>query len=290
MCRLSSCRGVILTLRVFGFSRKDALMGDIRVPQKYEVRREAIIIFFYVIITIFIFVIFRKAKPELKQGTKSELLFGIAWFSFYFALAMISNQFQISVVNEATNWLLLVLLPLLITARIRKEKIIVTLREIGVRLPEQKTGWKILLVCLIYTGIIFFVFSLSEETSMADLNILKILRNFPVFLLLMMVTAGFTEEFFFRGILQRCLTNTLKQPYLAIFITSILFGLYHFPFAYYLWDDVSGNVIDVFQIIMTEQAVAGFAFGLLYEKSNKNLWCSVLLHSLSNAVIMSIGF
>lgn len=166
---------------------------------------------------------------------------------------MISNQFQISVVNEATNWLLLVLLPLLITARIRKEKIIVTLREIGVRLPEQKTGWKILLVCLIYTGIILFVFSLGDETSMADLNILKILRNFPVFLLLMMVTAGFTEEFFFRGILQRCLTNTLKQPYLAIFITSILFGLYHFPFAYYLW-------------------------------------CSVLLHSLSNAVIMSIGF
>lgn len=279
-----------MTLRVFGFSRKDALMGDIRVPQKYEVRREAIIIFFYVIITIFIFVIFRKEKPELKQGTKSELLFGILWFPFYFALAMISNQFQISVVNEATNWLLLVLLPLLIAARLRKEKVIVTLREIGVRLPEQKTGWKILLVCLIYTGIIFFVFSLSEETSMADLNILKILRNFPVFLLLMMVTAGFTEEFFFRGILQRCLTNTLKRPYLAIFITSILFGLYHFPFAYYLWDGVSGNVVNAFKTIMTEQAIAGFAFGLLYHKSSENLWSSVMLHSLSNAVIMSIGF
>lgn len=248
-----------------------------------------IAIFFSVIITIFIFILFRKAKSELTQGSKTELLFCIIWFSLYFALAMISNQFQISIVNEATNWLLLVLVPLLIAARLRKEKVKVTLRKIGVRLPDKKTGLKTLLICLIDTGIIFCVFSLGEETATANMNILRTLRNFPVFLILMMVTAGFTEEFFFRGILQRCLINTLKQPYIAILITSILFGLYHFPFAYYLWDGVSGNVVDVLKMIMTEQAAAGFAFGLLYYKSDKNLWCSVLLHSLSNAVIMSIG-
>lgn len=97
-----------------------------------------IAIFFSVIITIFIFILFRKAKSELTQGSKTELLFCIIWFSLYFALAMISNQFQISIVNEATNWLLLVLVPLLIAARLRKEKVKVTLREIGVRLPDKK--------------------------------------------------------------------------------------------------------------------------------------------------------
>ncbi len=105
----------------------------------------------------------------------------------------------------------------------------------------------------------------------------------------MILTAGFTEEFFFRGILQRCLMNTLKRPCMAILITSILFGLYHFPFAFYLWEGVSGNVINSLKMIMTEHVAAGVAFGLLYDKSNQNLWSSILLHSLSNAVIMALG-
>lgn len=72
-------------------------------------------------------------------------------------------------------------------------------------------------------------------------------------------------------------------------ITSILFGICHFPFAFYLWEDVSGNAINSLKMIMTEHVVAGVAFGLLYDKSNQNLWSSILLHSLSNAAIMALG-
>ena len=43
------------------------------------------------------------------------------------------------------------------------------------------------------------------------------------------------------------------------------------------------------KMIMTEHVAAGVAYGLLYDKSNKNLWSSILLHSLSNAAIMALG-
>ena len=105
----------------------------------------------------------------------------------------------------------------------------------------------------------------------------------------MILTAGFTEEFFFRGVLQRCMMNALKRPCTAILISSILFGLYHFPFAFYLWEGVSGSVIDSLKMILTEHVAAGIAHGLLYDKTSKNLWSSILLHSLSNAAIMALG-
>lgn len=34
----------------------------------------------------------------------------------------------------------------------------------------------------------------------------------------------------------------LRRPWLAIVLASVLFGLYHFPYAYYLWDNTVGNI------------------------------------------------
>ena len=84
----------------------------------------------------------------------------------------------------------------------------------------------------------------------------------------MILTAAFTEEVFFRGILQRTMMDSLKKPYLAILLTGILFGLYHFPFAYYLWDDTAGNIMYSLRMVMTEHVLTGCAFGFIYYKSN----------------------
>ena len=245
--------------------------------------------FFHILISLFVLVLFRKTKHTFTQTTKLETLFCLSWFLFYFVLAMISIQFELQLVNEISNWLLFVLFPLLVTARLRKETFRETLHEIGLKRFDKITGLKTLLVCLIYIGIIFTVCCMGDEVVISIVNIPKILAFLPLFWILMILTAGFTEEFFFRGILQRCLMNTLKRPCTAILITSILFGLYHFPFAFYLWEGVSGNVINSLKMIMTEHVAAGVAFGLLYDKSNQNLWSSILLHSLSNAVIMALG-
>lgn len=248
---------------------------------------------FAIILMVLILVIFRKQKAEYSdEGSKTEIIFSFSWYLLYFALAMISNAFHINIINEVTNWLFFVLLPLLILARLKKgkfkEAFQETLREIGLKRIDKETGFRTLLVCMLYMGILVFVFSLSDEKPVIT-DIPKMLVRLPIFMCLMLLTAGFTEEFFFRGIVQRCVANSLKQPYIAIVFTSILFGLYHFPFAYYLWEQTAGSVVNSLKAILVEQAVTGCALGLMYYKSSNNLWSSAVLHAFVNASIMAFG-
>lgn len=140
---------------------------------------------FVIILMVLILMIFRKQEIEFtREGSKAEMIFCLSWYSLYFILALISNASDIAFVNEATNWLLLVLLPLLLIAGIRKEK---------------------------------------------------------------------------------------------------------FPFAFYLWDSTAGNIMDSVKAVLMDQAVTGCSLGLIYYKSNKNLWSSIILHAFINASIMSFS-
>lgn len=246
--------------------------------------------FFSIILMVLILTIFRKQRIEdTKEGSKTEMLFCLSWYALYVILAMISNAFQIDIINEITNWLFLFLFPLLIIAGLRKGKLTEMLREMGFKRVDKETGVRILLVCMLYTGVLLLVFSLGEETQDLIPGIPKMLAKFPIYFCLMLLTAGFTEEVFFRGIVQRCMLNTWKRPYIAILSASVLFGLYHFPFAYYLWDSTAGSIVDSIRAVLMEQAVTGCALGLMYYKSNKNIWSSVILHAFINASIMSLS-
>ena len=227
-------------------------------------------------------------ETEYLSKNKKELIFGMAWYIFYFMLSYISCAFQVDIISELSNWLFLVLFPLLIIAVFRKEKVIQTLKETGLKHFDRKTVLRILLICAVYQGVIILVFGLGEFYFNIT-NILQILIKLPVFFCLMILTAAFTEEFFFRGILQRTMMDSLKKPYLAILLTGILFGLYHFPFAYYLWDDTAGNIMNSLKMVMMEHVLAGCAFGFIFYKSNKNLWSSIILYTFTNAVIMVFG-
>ena len=255
--------------------------------------------FFSVILILITAIVFKKQQIEVSvqqisdeseylTKNRKELIFGSAWYVFYLILSYISCAFQIDIINELSNWLFLVLFPLLIIAAFRKEKVIQTLREAGLKRFDRKTVLRILLICAVYQGVIFLIFGLGGSYSNI-LDILQMLIRLPVFFCLMILTAAFTEEFFFRGILQRTMMNSLKRPYLAILLTSILFALYHFPFAYYLWDDTAGNILDSLKMVMMEHVLAGCALGLIYYRSNKNLWSSIILHAFINAAIMALG-
>lgn len=249
--------------------------------------------FFSFVLMVLIFAIFRKQEAEyMDEGSEKEILFILSWYLLYFALAMISDAFQINIIDEVTNWLFLVLLPLLILTGLKKgkfkETFKKTLGEIGLKRMDKETGFRTILVCVLYMCILILVFRLGDEKLVIS-DIPKMLVRLPIFFCLMLLTAGFTEEFFFRGIVQRCLTRSLKRPYIAILFTGVLFGLYHFPFAYYLWDQTAGSVVDSLKLILTDQAVTGCALGLMYYKSSNNLWSSAVLHAFVNASIMAVG-
>lgn len=247
---------------------------------------------FQIILIIFILVIFRKQRIEMvKTEAKKELIFCLLWLLFYFILAVIGNAYHIDIINEISNWLFFVLFPLLLITWLRKENMTKVLKDMGLRCFDKATIINLSLICVFYIIIIVLVFSFGEEaTNTFTLeSISKIVVSFPIWFALMLCTAAFTEEFFFRGLLQKYMTDFWHRPYLAILLTSVLFGLYHFPFAYYLWDETAGSVIASLQMVMMEQAISGIACGLIYYKCKQNLWSSIVLHACTNAIIMSLG-
>jgi membrane protease YdiL (CAAX protease family) len=84
------------------------------------------------------------------------------------------------------------------------------------------------------------------------------------------------EEIIFRGFLQSYLCARLGfmrwGVFLAILLTSLLFGIYHFPYIHTTW----------FQAM-----VMGLIFGWAYAKS-RNLWVPVALHGFNNILSGSI--
>ena len=103
-------------------------------------------------------------------------------------------------------------------------------------------------------------------------------------ILLLLLTAGFTEEFFFRGVLQTRLARWWRADLWAVLATAALFGLYHFPYVFldsssqlhgHVWGSLEECGYD---------ALAGVAIGLVYWRARKNLFAAVAVHVLIDAL------
>lgn len=246
---------------------------------------------FAVILSVLILLVFRNQREESAKASKNEkelCMLWLQWMLLCFILATVSSKFEIKILNKVVNWLLLAGFPFLIISGFEKEKAINNLKEIGFKRADHKTVFRMLLIC--FLSVILLAFCLGKETPPSFKSISEMLKRFPISLCLTVIAEAFTEEFFFRGILQRCLCKSLKRPYIAILLSSAIFGLYHFPFAYDLWDHTAGSIINVLKTVVTEQAVFGCAYGLLYYKSNQNLWSSIGLHAFSSAIFLSLGY
>lgn len=87
-------------------------------------------------------------------------------------------------------------------------------------------------------------------------------------LIVIAVTAGLTEEFMFRGVLQRVLEKWTSSPYLVIWSAAFLFSAFHLQFFGFI-----------------PRLLLGAYFGyLLYW--GKSIWLPVFAHFVNNAVIV----
>jgi hypothetical protein len=107
---------------------------------------------------------------------------------------------------------------------------------------------------------------------------------FPMTFLLMVALAGFTEEVMFRGYLQTRVETLLDSRWWAVVVTSVLFGLYHLPYAYMnpRWPS-HGDWGAAWIAAMGNGVPGGLVLGALYVVSRGNLLACVVLHSLINA-------
>ena len=101
----------------------------------------------------------------------------------------------------------------------------------------------------------------------------------------MLITAGFTEEFFFRGFLQTRIVRATNSRLFGVAAASIMFGLYHLPYAYLNpnWPS-HGDLTAAISMVLSEAVLMGIILGVLFEKTNNNLMACVLMHSLFNAL------
>ena len=84
-------------------------------------------------------------------------------------------------------------------------------------------------------------------------------------ILLIGILPGIGEELLFRGIIQKEITTKLKNPHIAIFITALIFGIFHFQVTGFLPKFIIGMVL-------------GYAYYF-----SKSLILPMILHVINNS-------
>ena len=191
--------------------------------------------------------------------------------------------------NEFEKWLWFIILPILLVFILRgsSRNLKAVLQSVGLR--RQGLSKAILIALLAYAvtvPVIPFIIPESQLQSLQELfqEPLKAMAFLPLCFLLSLVTAAGTEEIFFRGILQPCLTLVMRSELRGCLITAFLFGIYHLPYAYFStsWP-THGNMLWAVSSVLAEQMVTGLLLGILWLRTH-NIAAPVLFHALVNTI------
>ena len=209
---------------------------------------------------------------------------GVVYFGLYLAYLFYSLE------SEVMHWVGLVAVPALITAA--------TLRYAG-----RPSGPRDVLRCFglergrlskglgiaVAVGVALGVAQLYVSRYGAEFSELiksgRALFLFPIAFVLMLVTAGFTEEFFFRGFLQNRLEQLTSSRVAGVVLASLAFGVFHLPYAYLnpRWPS-AGDWGAAWSAAMGQGVIGGLILGTVYLVAKRNLLAPVVVHALINAL------
>ena len=202
----------------------------------------------------------------------------------YFALYMVYSFAAPE--SELLHWLSLVAIPLVIVFTLRpgNRSLRTILSSFGLRRGNlvKGVGWALLLGTAF--GVIQIFLSNNSAEIQEAIRTGRALYMLPLGFALMMLLAGFTEEFFFRGFLQTRMEALFRSKWLAVLAVSLLFGVYHLPYAYFNpnWPS-AGDWSAAWVAALGNGVPGGLVLGALYVKSNRNLVACVVLHSMIGA-------
>jgi membrane protease YdiL (CAAX protease family) len=211
-----------------------------------------------------------------------------AWAALVY-VALYIPYLTLTLESELLHWVTLVAVPLVLVLMLRPSgarDLTQTLSTFGLRRGNlaRGVGWALL------AGLAIGVFQASGGSEHAQ-EIREVVRSgqalwaLPLAFVAMVATAGFTEEFFFRGFLQTRITALSGSGTVGLLGSAVLFGLYHVPYAYLHpnWPS-SGDLGAAFGSAMGQGGIGGLLLGGLYLVSRGNLLACVVLHSAINAV------
>ncbi len=215
---------------------------------------------------------------------RREAAFALSYYALYFAYLMWRQE------GEISHWVTLVILPLLGLWWLRAPKrtqrsFWSTVGSVGLVPSRLKLG----LATAVGVGLVLQVVQLLNRAQRAELVELFQSGRGPLMLLLAFIvllgTVAFTEEFFFRGILQTRLTALFRSSLWGVLLTSLLFALYHFPYAYLDPDWASaGDPVRAVQLAMANGILGGLVIGWVFVRAKGNLVATILLHALIDLI------
>lgn len=213
----------------------------------------------------------------------TEAIAALVYFAVYLGYLFVNQE------TEFMHWLTLVALPLgsiILYQRGRDPawRLRRTLASIGVNRSNLSRGLLLTAaVALLLSSSQLFISNRRDEIW-GIINRGEVLWLLPLTLVILLLTAGFTEEFFFRGIVQTRLENWCGSKLWSVLATSLMFSLYHEPYAYFDPDWSShGSWPDAFAAAFTAGMLGGIVLGWLYVKTRRNLLACVVLHVFLNA-------
>lgn len=139
----------------------------------------------------------------------------------------------------------------------------------GVPLLNQVVAWNEAIKFPESMAVIEQALRASEETARASIDMLIKGHGIPsliISILIVGVAAGFSEELFFRGTLQRLLTTGRINHHVAIWVTAFAFSALHMQFFGFFGRLLLG-------------AYMGY---LLYW--TRSLWVPIIIHALNNTI------
>jgi len=220
----------------------------------------------------------------LSAITARECVAAAAYFTVYLALSFLSPG------SEVRHYLTLVALPLALVVLLRAGDPIArrhgpVLGSFGLRRGNLKTG----LVPAVALGLAIGLFQLTQRRAGPELWELirtgKALYVFPIAAAFGLLTAGLTEEFFFRGFLQTRIEWLTGSPWMAVLLVTLAFGLYHVPYAYLNPDwPTAGDLPGALRLGLVEGGLGGFILGGAYVLFKRNLLACIVLHGMIDAV------
>ena len=190
--------------------------------------------------------------------------------------------------SDLLHWVSLVIVPLALIFLLEpgpdgKRSLSAALASVGLRRGNLATGlgWALVLGLAIST---LAALASNRRPEVWDvLTSMRALYMLPAAFLLLLLTAAFTEEFFFRGVLQARLTDWTRSRVAGVLITALLFGIYHIPYAFLepAWPSY-GDLGAATRVALWEGGLGGLILGTVFVFAKRNLVASILVHACIN--------
>jgi membrane protease YdiL (CAAX protease family) len=188
--------------------------------------------------------------------------------------------------SELGHWLGLVTVPALLIAvalRIAGQPagFAAVLRTFGLERDRLRRGVPLAIIIGVTLGAAQLLISRQRDVFLGLVTSGRALWLLPLALAFTLLTAGFTEEFFFRGFLQNRLEQITSSRFAAVLLASLAFGVYHLPYAYFNphWPS-AGNWGAAWSAAMGQGFVGGLILGAVYLKAGRNLLAPTIVHAL----------